>query len=184
MPADSAPLQTADAAADADTDRRLELYIRDSYPAAVSETIHTIRERCTRLDTQNVVDDCRIDHWPPCTPASTTDLAAEQASRHDRVTLLQAWAADNDYSLEPAFDTHTVTSSLLDRELSYEHISVPLLTLVLYDDDEVCGVFPCTSEHRTYTVDDGITALETKGADAFPDVLDEPAAPASNGQSQ
>lgn len=166
MPAsDDAPARL-DATPDPGAGRRLELYLRDSYPPALAETIQNLRERCAQLETADVVDGYRVEQWPPCAPSG--DDAAGRSPRRELVSAFEEWAARHGYALEPAFYTQTVTSSMLEEDVRYEYTAVPLLTLALYEDGELRGVAPCTDGDRTYTVEDGLAALERERWNAFP----------------
>ena len=167
MPASDAPGDRAGTAADSGDGRRLELYVRDRYPAAVDDTIRLLLQRCSRLQSTGVVDSYRIKRWPP--RVGSADVADGQPRRRDLVAEFREWAAEHGYGLEPAFSAQTVTSSMVERDVQYEYTEVPLFALALYEDDELRGVAPCSDGDRTYTVDDGLTALEREQCGAFPE---------------
>jgi len=169
MPANKATDQPIGAGSPPQSGRRLVLYIRERYPAALADTIQTIRERCAQLEAAGTLDGYQLEHWPPSTSTGEHTLAEPQPSRREQVATFETWAADNGYTLEPAFHTHTITSTLLSQDVRYEHVSVPLVTLALYDDGELTGVAPCSDGGRTYTVRDGLAALEAAAFTAFPE---------------
>jgi hypothetical protein len=168
MPANTATEQPIGADAPQQSGRRLVLYICDRYPAALVDTIQTVRERCDRLEAAGTLDGYQLEHWPPCTTGDHT-LTDRQPSRREQIATFQTWAADNGYTLEPAFHTQTITSTLLSQDVRYEHVSVPLVTLALYEDGELTGVAPCSDGGRTHTVNDGLAALEAAAFNAFPE---------------
>lgn len=169
MPVNNATEQPTEADPPQQSGRRLVLYIRDSYPAALADTIQTILERCDQLEAAGTLDGYRLEQWPPCTNTGESTLAEPQPSRREQVATFETWAVDNGYTLKPAFHTQTITASLLSQDVQYEHTSVPLLTCALYEDGELNGVAPCSDGDRTYTVNDGLAALEAEAIPAFPE---------------
>jgi hypothetical protein len=83
------------------------------------------------------------------------------------VSTLETWAERRDCTLEPAFRRESVTP-IHAPESTYDRIRVPLITLLVYEQEELVGVAPCSDGDHVHTVDDCLTALETGGnADVF-----------------
>jgi hypothetical protein len=164
MPA--ADRKTREQTAGPQRDQRLELYVRDAFPTALAESIKSVHDRLEHLEEAGDIVDYRLEQWPS-TINTGDDLADNRLTYRNRVTAFREWAAEHGYTLEPAFQTRTVTSSILDRDVSAERISVPLFTLAVYEDDQLSGVAPCSDDTGTYTVTDCLASLETDGAVPF-----------------
>lgn len=147
--------------------QRVTLYIRDNVPAALTDTIQWYLDRLARLEEAGSIAAYRVEQWPPCT-TGPEKINSDGHSRQELVATFEKWATEHGCSLEPAFEMKTVTSSLSDRNIRAEQISVPLLTLVLYENGDINGIAPCSHGDQTYTVENCITALETDGLDVFP----------------
>lgn len=146
-----------------DTDEqtyRAEVVVRSLAPYGVNERQREIIERVEGFRDRGVIADVEVDVWGR---GIRTD-AEERTTAHERYDALESWADGNEYSLSPGF-VHHQRGSLVEDE-SEAITSFPLICLVVYavggtpDGDAVRAVFPCSDDERTYTVADGIEALE------------------------
>lgn len=178
------------AVADADPDAsiRVDCYVRSRIPPAITGTVDGVVERLDALDDRGLIDDYRVERWPPaCSPVG--ESADEHAATRDElVAAFERWAARNGHSLEPAFRRRELPSSPFDVETaeSGERVRVPVVALAVYDEDAATddavdaaadaslrGVVPYTERpdakrSRTYTVEDWLTLVETADGDAGP----------------
>lgn len=159
-------------------DVRVDCYVRSTLPAAVSERISAIVERLRTLRDREYVDELQVSRWPA--RHSVADEAGPECT--ELVAEFERWADRHGYSLEPGFRRRTIPPSPfgVDGE-PRERLRVPLVALALYENEgeggdedaasEVLrGVVPCTElsytgEERTYTVDEWLTAVETRAFD-------------------
>ncbi|OLZ39763.1 hypothetical protein A6E15_01630 [Natrinema saccharevitans] len=147
----------------------IDCYVRSSVPAAVSERIAAVTERLRTLRERGYVDELRVDQWPPQHAPGPT------RTRDELVAEFERWADRHGYCLEPGFRRRTVPRSSFGVDIgSHERVRVPLVALALYegaDDAETLrAVLPCTElsytgNERTYTVDEWLTAVETRAFD-------------------
>lgn len=141
---------------DADT-TRAELY----HCASMHGTYEQQRSVIDRLETLgdgDLVDEVSRRAWAHrLTPAADDDWCEQARAKYAQFC---AWAATNDRSLEPGFETRTI--SPITDEGSYEVIKFPVLCLAVYADDEPVAVAPSTDPvtGETYTVEDCLTELE------------------------
>lgn len=146
-----------------DTDEqqyRAEIVVRSLAPYGVNERQREIIERVEGFRDRGVIAGLEVDVWGR---GIRTD-AEERTTAHERYEALESWADGNEYSLSPGF-VHHQRGSLVENG-SEAITSFPLICLVVYavgetpDEDAVRAVFPCSDDERTYTVADGIEALE------------------------
>ncbi|SER18611.1 HTH domain-containing protein [Natrinema salaciae] len=152
---------------------RVDCYVRSNVPAAVSEQLSALVERLRTIREREYVDELRINRWP-----AQHSVAEESGPTcTELVAEFERWADRNGYSLEPGFRRRSVPPSPLgvDGE-PRERVRVPLVALALYEDaddadaDILRGVVPCTElsytgDERTCTVDEWLTAVETRALD-------------------
>ncbi|QCC59317.1 hypothetical protein DVR14_12050 [Natrinema thermotolerans] len=160
----------------------VDCYVRSSVPAAVSERIAAVTERLRTLRDRGYVDELRIDQWP------SQHATGPMRTRDELVAEFERWADRHDYCLEPGFRRRTVPRSPFGVDVdSHERVRVPLVALALYEDagdgETLRAVLPCTElsytgDERTYTVDEWLTAVETRAFDepACASRIDGPAA--------
>jgi hypothetical protein len=150
--------------------RRIDCYVRDDAPAALTATIENILERLQELHEAEIITDCSVSPWPPTYSDDILTDADSQQTRADVVTEFETWAAEHDYTLTPAFRRQTISPAPLAPENSHERLSVPIVALALYQDETLCGVVPSmeTDSGVTYTVMDCLDVLETQGFEELP----------------
>jgi hypothetical protein len=154
------------ATSERDADRRIECYVRES-PAAVTERVQSVCERLQTFREDDVIAEYQCKPWPPDRGSAGGATDGTDSSRHEMVSTLETWAERRDCTLEPAFRRESVTP-IHAPESTYDRIRVPLITLLVYEQEELVGVAPCSDGDHVHTVDDCLTALETGGnADVF-----------------
>jgi hypothetical protein len=164
------------AANETEVDRRIECYVRDA-PVAVAERVRSVCERLRKFREAGAIAEYQCKPWPP--EHGSTDESGDEGdpSRHEMVSTLEAWAERRDYSLEPAFRRETVTS-IHAPDSTYDRIRVPLITLLVYEREDLVGVAPCSDGERVHTIDDCLNALEPGGdAELFRSIDDSQASP-------
>lgn len=156
-----------------DTDGQLwgELWLRrDTY--GTYDVQQSVRDRVHELESRGVLGDSTVSGW------GTEQLTYETDCRSAVLAVLEAfetWAERNDVSLEPAFERREL-SPLLSSE-SYEVAVFPVVCLVLYEGNDLRGVFPVHDDDEVHTVEDCLDALEAGEAEELLDRLGEPVEP-------
>lgn len=168
---------------------RVDCYVRSCVPPAITGIIDGVVERLDALDDRDLIDDYRVERWPPeCGPVGGS-IDENASTRDELVAEFERWAARNGHSLEPAFRRREIPSSSFGVETaeSGERVRVPIVALAVYEDDaapedaveaepadaSLRGVVPYTERpdaerSRTYTVDDWLTLVETADSDVGP----------------
>ncbi len=106
---------------------------------------------------RGTVEELTVSIWPRAV-SLTCSLPVE--SPVERVREFEQWAADNDVSLEPAFETRTVQSAILDCEECV--LRLPTMCLACYHDGDLIHVAPCSTPDAHISVEMTVTALETE----------------------
>lgn len=146
------------------------LYVRSDVSAASRRQIDIVTERLRTLAETPLVDDVRLEQWPPQQSIATAE-GAGQSPRGELASEFEAWATERGVSLRPAIRRQVVPSSLIGAGDAYTEVRVPVMTLALYAEtaDELRGVVPYTDtsqegESTTYTVGDWLSAAEAESA--------------------
>jgi len=129
------------------------LYTRSVAPCGINDVQRRTIERLERLAEDGVLDSVEYEVWGRGISAEHSETDIQRA--YDEFV---EWADANGYTLAPAFQ-HRETSTLVSED-SRTVISFPLLCLGIYVDDEVEAVFPCSTDDRTFTLEDGLVGLE------------------------
>lgn len=181
MPANSGadfPANTIDRAENIQVD----CYVRSGVPAPVAETINALTERLQQLCDHGPISDFQVSQWPS-EHHGVTKTDEMRPTRDELVAEFEQWAEQHDYTLEPAFRRDEVPSSPLGlgSNETHERVRVPFIAVALYeadtetglDTEALRGVVPYTEgsdtvEDRTYTVQEWLSALETKECEKSP----------------
>jgi hypothetical protein len=131
-------------------DLRVELWTRQP----VSGPRTAVIDRLRRLRTAGVLTDFTVNTWPEEIPVG------EQRDRSDLLETIerfQQWARGHGLGLQPALETRPA-SLLVGADETV--LVTPMVLVSVYDDDELVGVFPCSHEHRVWTVTAVLDALD------------------------
>lgn len=137
-----------------DQRRRAELYLRgDTY--GTYEAQQNVLARVRRLEDSNVLDDSTVaDEWQRIRTMDE-DRRDGALATFDEFT---EWARQNGHSLEPAFEQRTRSYVGLSRV--DDVVVFPVVSLAVYENDELEAVFPCSDGDQNYRVQDCLGAFE------------------------
>lgn len=130
-----------------------------SFPAhGITDVRRRTLTRLHRLADVGILSEVDVDVWGS---HAVVDAMADRgdAASVEAVSDFERWAEGHGYTLAPAF-ARRECGSLLDDE-AREVTVVPLLTLAVYEEDELKAVYPHVDDECVHTVDDGLEALET-----------------------
>jgi len=138
--------------------RRVELYLRgDTY--GTYDRQQAILGRVQDLESAGVLAGAEVDaSWQRIrTP--------EQDSRDGAIATYEEfreWAAENGYSLEPAFERRH--RSYIGTDVVHDVVNFPLVSLAVYEDSDLQAVFPCSDDGGEvhFGVQDCLDALEDR----------------------
>lgn len=142
---------------------QVEVRLREQTPPPVTETIQETLSRLRSLDRTGAIGELRIESWGP----RECDVTSGDTERPDVASLVDTfreWADRNDYSLGPAYQRREVSSMFCEE--SHVQQTVPIVAIVVYEDDTLQGVAPCSDGDCVYTIHDCVDAIES-GGDGF-----------------
>ena len=144
---------------ESDQQRRAELYLRgDTY--GTYDAQQDVLGRVGRLEADDVIAASTVaDEWQRI-------RTMNEDRRDGALTTYREfaeWARHNGYSLEPAFEQRTRSYVGLNRV--DDVVVFPMVSLAIYEGEELQAVFPCSDEERNYRVQDCLDAIERGDAD-------------------
>lgn len=116
-----------------------------------------VMDRVSTLDSAGALADFEVETWPDKVVYSGHNERSDVVQTYERI---RAWADDHDRAIEPPFERRTVTSLVGRTE---EILTLPVLCLLVYEDDVLRGVFPSEDDDRTWKIDDFLDAYESSG---------------------
>lgn len=135
-------------------ERRAELYLRGDTYGTFDAQQHVLN-RMKQLEAEGVLDASTVDGgWERIRTVDEDGRAGAIATYRE----FEAWARRNGYSLGPAFEDRKRAYVGLDRV--DDVVVFPVVTLAMYEEDRLRGVFPCSDGDHVYRVEDCLDALE------------------------
>ncbi|WP_331233316.1 HTH domain-containing protein [Natronorarus salvus] len=131
------------------------LYIRSVAPTGINDVQQRAIERLERLVAEGTLESVDYEVWGHSVPTDSSELPIKR--RYDEFA---DWADEHGYTLSPAF--HVRETKTIVSDSTWTVVSFPLLCLGIYSDRDVEAVFPCSDDDRTYTLQDGLHALESR----------------------
>lgn len=109
-------------------------------------------DRLSELRTADAIGTFDVETWPD-------EIALSGHTEHAEVVDVyreyRDWAEDHGLSITPPFEKRTVSSLIGGQE---EVLTVPIMCLAVYEDDDLSGVYPCSNDDRTWSVTDYLDA--------------------------
>lgn len=149
------------------TTRRAELYLRgDTYGTfdaqqSVLNRIQALESGGTQTSEGNqdsseaVLDESRVaGEWQRIRTLDEETRSEAIETYHE----FAEWAERNDHSLSPAFERRTRSFVGLDRV--DEVVVFPVVSLAIYEDEQLRAVFPCSDGDDNFSVPDCLDAFE------------------------
>lgn len=137
---------------------RATLKLRSFPPHGVVDAQRRTLARLYRLVDVGTLSAIDVDVWG--SHAVTDSMTHhDDAASLETVSEFERWAEERGYTLAPAFACREC-GSMID-EARWEVTVVPLLTLVVYEENRLKAVYPHDDGERVRTVEDGLETLET-----------------------
>jgi hypothetical protein len=136
---------------------RIELFTRTGAIGTHDRLLEVI-ERVRAIEAEGRVADCHIDTWDKQIVLDNGSLDRNREVRK-RFEAFESWADQHDVSLYPFFEERTCGSPVIDGERTV--LVLPVMCLAVYEKGALSDLFPHAAGEVTYTVAEGLAALET-----------------------
>jgi hypothetical protein len=136
---------------------RIELFTRAGAVGTHDRLLEAI-ERVRAIEAESRVADCHIGTWNKQIVLDNGGLDRNREVRK-RVEAFESWADEHGVSLYPFFEERTRGSLAIDGERTV--LVLPVICLAVYEGETLSELFPRAAGEVTYTVAEGLTALET-----------------------
>ena len=150
---------TDDRFADADR-RRVDVFVRSLLPPLGSKgTQEALLQHLNDLTAEGILDDVSVtvtgNRLCLCETCAETDAGTHLL---DSLRELDEWGGEFDASVTPFFETRALDSDLTDE--TARALVPPRITVALYCDETIAGVFPCEMGDSTFATEDLVAALD------------------------
>ena len=144
---------------DENSHRTVTLFVRADPELGCEKQKQAVLDRLAALEADGRITDYEINVW---TKAIRIAGALEGTTYYQRVfdhfTAFQQWAVRESVALKSGFNMESVDCEITDE--TYRILSLPCLCLAVYEDDELCAVYPHTDSGTTRTIGDGLDRLD------------------------
>lgn len=131
---------------------KVEVYLRASTPldGHPDEVIGYLEE----LRKNGCIEDFSVREVPKQAEINNESSKAVQVFQE-----IESWASNNGVSIQPFFDREKYESSLSGN--SGEIVTFPVMSVSVYEDDELRAVYPCSNGQGNHTVHECLHELES-----------------------
>lgn len=143
---------------------RLELWVRSHTPYGAYSRRRSALERLSHLKSEGDIESFTVNVWDEGAGMMTGEPLDAFDSRR-KLGEFAAWAAAHGCTL-PGFKERHLESTFTDETCT--RFDPPILTLAVYDDDELLGVYPCADGENSHTVGTVLESLATGEYDRPP----------------
>jgi len=149
------------------TGRRVGLYLCAEPQFGVENQKQAVIDRLNELEREGKIAGYETYIWGreirPTGPLEGTDY---HRSVLESLREFEEWLRANGTPVDRLFKRREVDSDIVDE--TYTVISLPMMCLAVYDDDELSGVYPYCDREGSYTVRDCLSELEAVATDGRP----------------
>lgn len=148
--------------------RTVKLFVRADPELGCEEQKQQVVDRLDELEADGRIDDYHLNVW---TKAIRIAGPLEGTTYYRRVfghfTEFQRWAVEESVALKSAFNVEEVDCEITDA--SYRVLSLPSICLAVYEDGELCGVYPHVDGDTTRTIRHCLDRLEASSQIEYAD---------------
>lgn len=128
---------------------RMELFLRSLAPPGARATQESILDRLKQLDADDRIRAYDLTIWGERICLDVAPRTETERAIHEAVERIRRWERTHDVSLVPGFEEHAVDPLVGD---GYTVLRPPVVALVVYEETDVWGVFPCRTDEHHVTV--------------------------------
>jgi len=137
---------------------RVELWVRDTTAYGVADRVRAVHDRLRKLERRGDLSEVDLNVWGRAVSVSgdsVTDISGTIGAKIDEFV---DWAEREEQALEPAFAVRKRNPVTVPG--SETVLSLPLVCLAVYDEDDLLAVFPHTDDDDVRRVHDCLDGLE------------------------
>lgn len=139
--------------------RTVKLFVRANPELGCERQKRAVLERLDKLETQGQIATYKICIWAKEIRVSGPLEGTQYYQRvFDHFTAFQQWANEESVMLKSAFNIQLVDCEITDE--TYRVLSLPSICVAVYEDGELCGVFPHADGETVRTVSHCLDSLE------------------------
>ncbi|WP_338730006.1 HTH domain-containing protein [Haladaptatus sp. DJG-WS-42] len=132
----------------------VEVYMRAFVPWEAQQRQRKMVETLREHAESDALNGVSVNLWS--SRVGVGDDSAEDTL--ETVAEIEAALAETDYSMEPFFKTRP------GRKHEQEKLTLPIMCVLVRDEDEICGVYPCSKPAGTESVPDLLDKLANEQA--------------------
>lgn len=148
--------------------RTVKLFLRADPELGCEAQKQAVLERLEALEADGQIDSYDVSIW---TKEIRISGALEGTSYYRRVfdhfCAFQKWADEESVRLRSAFKIQSVDCEITDE--TYRVLSLPSICLAVYDEDDLCAVYPHSDDGTAKTVSNCLDSLETGNVVTYAD---------------
>ena len=148
--------------------RTVRLFVRADPELGCEKQKQRVLDRLDELEASARIDDYDVNVW---TKAIRIAGPLERTTYYRRVfnhfTAFQQWAVEESVALKSAFNVEAVDCEITGE--TYRVLSLPCLCLAVYEDGDLCGVYPHVDGETTRTIRHCLDELEASSRPEYAD---------------
>jgi len=148
--------------------RTVKLFLRADPELGCEAQKQAVLERLEELEAEGRIDTYEIHIW---TKEIRISGPLEGTSYYqmvfDHFTAFQQWADRESVKLKSAFKIQSVDCKITNE--TYSVLSLPSICLAVYEDSDLCAVYPHTDDDASRTVTNCLDTLETENVITYAD---------------
>lgn len=150
------------------THQTVKLFMRANPEPGCETQKQAVLERLDALESTGKIDSYEIHVWTKAIRLSgPLEGTAYYQNVFDHFVAFQEWANKQGVMLNSAFKIESVECEITDE--TYTMLSLPSICLAVYEDDELCAVYPHATDGQSQTASSCLQQLETLGQLGYAD---------------
>jgi len=139
--------------------RRVKLFVRADPELGCERQKQAVLERLNKLETRGDIATYEVHIWAKeIRVAGPLEATAYYQRVFNHFTAFQQWANEQSVMLNSAFNIQLVRCEITGE--TYRVLSLPSICVAVYENDELCGVYPHVDGNTVRTVSNCLNSLE------------------------
>jgi len=132
------------------TNCTVKLFIRADPELGCERQKQAVLERLETLEAEGRIDSYEIQVWTKAIRIrGPLEGTAYYQTVFEHIEAFQQWADEQSVQLNSAFKIQSVDCEITDE--TYRVLSLPSICLAVYEDDELCAVYPHSTDEQCLT---------------------------------
>jgi len=153
------------------TNYRVKVFVRADPELGCERQKQAVVDQLETLDANGEIASYEVDIWAKAIRTrGPLEGTAYYQRVFDHIEAFQQWADDESVQLNSAFNIESVDCEITGE--TYRVLSLPSICIAVYEDDDLCAVYPHSTDETVQTASSCLKELDAFTQPSYADIYD------------